>query len=899
MSDAVARLNAALEGRYAIERELGEGGMATVYLAKDLKHNRNVALKVLKPELAAMVGAERFLTEIETTANLQHPHVLPLFDSGEADSFLFYVMPYVEGETLGDRIGREKQLPVDEAVALAVKVAGALHHAHEHGVIHRDIKPGNILIQGGEPVVADFGIALAVGSAGGSRLTETGLSVGTPYYMSPEQATGDQTVGPASDTYALACVLYEMLVGEAPYLGNTAQAVLGKIIAGEPVSATKQRATVPANVDAALRCALEKLPADRFTSTHDFAKALADPSFRHGELAATASAGGAWRSRAILGWGVAAALAIFSISTFAGPEPTLRVGRFAIAAEDGTPFTGFANILPDGSGMMYVAPGASGETMLWIRRWNETTGTPIRGTEGASDVRPSVSPDGLEVAFSAGFPGPLRIAPLLGGSVRTIADLAYGGGVWTADGETLYFCDGDIGISSVSPGGGEATQLLVQPDSNYVPLSLLEGDEVLLVRHYAAAAPAQSHVQALRLETGEVTTLVEGSSPATVTPSGQLVFATVDGAVMGAPFDAGALAVTGAPALMIEGLATNPQLHTASTLSRDGSLLYLPGTSAAELTPVWVERGGRVSIIDPNWRFAGAVVNSSLALSPDGRFLAVVLVDGTADLWIKELDEGPRSRFTFEGTTNRRPSWSEDGETVFFLSNSAGQVLAGGAQEALWSRPADGSRAPELVLDAAQTFNEAFLAPGGEWLIFRVGTNTTSAGSGDSDIYATPFGVDTALPVEVDTTETVLVNSDFQDWQPAISPDGRWLAYVSDESGQMEVYVRPFPDAQTARAQVSIDGGTEPLWSPDGRELFYRGTTQYVAASVVIEPTFSVRDRRDLFPVGQFMAGAGHLMYDVHPDGDRFVMLLQGATVPTALVLVQNFFEELKGLVPN
>ena len=232
MSDPVARLNAALEGRYAIERELGEGGMATVYLAADLKHERKVALKVLKPELAAVVGAERFLAEIKTTANLQHPHILPLFDSGEADTFLFYVMPYVEGETLRDRIESERQLPVDEAVALASKVAGALQHAHEHGVIHRDIKPGNILLQDGEPVVADFGIALAVGAAGSNRLTETGLSLGTPYYMSPEQATGDQAVGASTDTYALGSVLYEMLVGDPPYPGSTAQAVLGKIIAG-------------------------------------------------------------------------------------------------------------------------------------------------------------------------------------------------------------------------------------------------------------------------------------------------------------------------------------------------------------------------------------------------------------------------------------------------------------------------------------------------------------------------------------------------------------------------------------------------------------------------------------------------------------------------------------------
>ena len=209
MSDAITRLNTALEGRYRIERQIGEGGMATVFLADDLKHERKVALKVLKPELAAVVGAERFLTEIKTTANLHHPHILPLFDSGEADSFLFYVMPYVDGETLRHRIDREKALPVDEAIAIATAVANALQHAHDRGVIHRDIKPANILVQDGQPVVADFGIALAVGSAGGARLTETGLSVGTPYYMSPEQATGDQQVGPSSDVYALAALLYE------------------------------------------------------------------------------------------------------------------------------------------------------------------------------------------------------------------------------------------------------------------------------------------------------------------------------------------------------------------------------------------------------------------------------------------------------------------------------------------------------------------------------------------------------------------------------------------------------------------------------------------------------------------------------------------------------------------
>ena len=288
MTDPVARLNAALEGRYTIERELGEGGMATVYLADDLKHERKVALKVLKPELAAVVGAERFLAEIKTTANLQHPHILPLFDSGEADGVVFYVMPYVEGESLRDRLDREKQMGVKDSVAITQKVAGALDYAHGNGVVHRDIKPGNILLsEQGEPLVADFGIALAVAQAGAGRITETGLSLGTPHYMSPEQATGDRDVDPKSDVFALGCVLYEMLAGQPPFAAPTAQAVLVQILTTDAPSITSARRTVAPNVAAALAQALEKLPADRFTSAAEFAAALGDESFTYKARART------------------------------------------------------------------------------------------------------------------------------------------------------------------------------------------------------------------------------------------------------------------------------------------------------------------------------------------------------------------------------------------------------------------------------------------------------------------------------------------------------------------------------------------------------------------------------------------------------------------------------------
>ncbi len=270
----IERLRASLADRYRIERELGQGGMATVYLAQDLKHDRKVAVKVLRPELAAVLGAERFLAEIRVTAKLQHPNLLPLFDSGEADGFLYYVMPFVEGETLRARLLRERQLPVDETVRLVTLLANALDYAHAQGVIHRDLKPENILLQAGQPVIADFGIALAVAHAGGSRVTETGLSLGTPHYMSPEQAAGDRELDAKSDQYALGAVAYEMLTGEPPHTGPTAQAIIARLMTEKPRSVRATRPGVPVAMDLAIGRALAKPPADRFPTCGAVARAL-------------------------------------------------------------------------------------------------------------------------------------------------------------------------------------------------------------------------------------------------------------------------------------------------------------------------------------------------------------------------------------------------------------------------------------------------------------------------------------------------------------------------------------------------------------------------------------------------------------------------------------------------
>src|SRR5678815_1219092 len=275
MSEGLARLSTALAGRYRIEREIGAGGMATVYLAGDLKHDRDVAVKVLRPELAAVLGTNRFLNEIKISARLDHPHILTLIDSGAADGFLYYVMPFVRGESLRNKLEREKQLGLDEALDITKQITSALDHAHRHGIVHRDIKPENILIHEGEAVLSDFGIAMAVKEAGGNRLTESGVSLGTPQYMSPEQATGDRPLDARSDVYSIAAVLYEMLAGEPPHTGASVQAIVSKLLTEQPTRLRVLRASVPESVDEAVAKALAKVPIDRYGTAGDFARALA------------------------------------------------------------------------------------------------------------------------------------------------------------------------------------------------------------------------------------------------------------------------------------------------------------------------------------------------------------------------------------------------------------------------------------------------------------------------------------------------------------------------------------------------------------------------------------------------------------------------------------------------
>ena len=648
MSDPIERLNTSLEGRYAIERELGEGGMATVYLADDLKHERKVALKVLKPELAAVVGAERFLAEIKTTANLQHPHILPLFDSGEADTYLFYVMPYIEGETLRQRIDRERQLPVDEAVGIAKAVAEALDYAHRQNVIHRDIKPENILLHEGNPLVADFGIALAVQQAGGGRLTETGLSLGTPYYMSPEQATADRDPGPQSDVYSLASVLYEMLTGEPPHSGTSAQAILGKILTSDPVRPTELRRSVPPHVEAVVLRCLEKLPADRLSSAADFAEGLDKPGkveFGRGMgTEPTRARRGGW-----LSWTIAAGAVVGLAVTLLG-----RIGsstEFASATlravlelpSDAYLVTPNLSITPDGRRLV-VHGFIDGRQSLLVRDLDDILFRPLADTEGVSD--PAISPDGRWVSHRSG--DGLMKTPVAGGpSVVLDADSRWGLGHWTAS-DTLYYSRSyRSGIWRVGAEGGNP-EMLTSPDeergelSHWWPQLLPDGEHVLFTAFRTPIDRAE--IVALSLTTGEQRVILSGGVHGRYVSTGHLLYAREE-ALLAVPFDLDRMEVTGDPVTVVSDLAMeHPDGLGGYTVSATGTLVYLPASDfSAPADLVFVARNGSETLVLPE-----PGLYSDPALSPDGRRIALSIRESAepGDIFVLDLVRGTRSRLT-------------------------------------------------------------------------------------------------------------------------------------------------------------------------------------------------------------------------------------------------------------
>jgi serine/threonine-protein kinase len=882
--ESLGRLTTAVADRYRLERELGQGGMATVYLAHDVRHDRKVALKVLRPELSAILGASRFLGEIKTTANLQHPHILSLFDSGEAGGHVYYVMPLVEGESLRDRLSREKQLPVDEAVRIACEVLDALDYAHRHGVIHRDIKPENILLHDGRALVADFGIALAVSrSEGGTRMTETGMSLGTPHYMSPEQAMGEREITARSDLYALGCVLYEMLTGEPPFTGPTAQAIFARVMTEEPRSLVLQRRTIPPQVESAVLTALAKLPADRFATAAKFAEALSRPAPAPAVSAAERARSGAHPARrggalALLPWLVAAlALAVAAWSRLARDSRPGATWQYIGFGNDLIPDNTQSALAlsPDGAALVVKENVQNGR--LWIKRRGELHAVSIPGTERA--VRPAFSPDGRWIAFLAD--GRLKKIRPGEGSAITLADRAsgpFGGAAWLDDENLIYVGPTLSDLSRVGAAGGPST--IVLEDSALASLGLagpapLPGSRgVLFTACNSGCVTAAIHV--LDLRTGVQRRLLDDAVNAWYLPTGHLLYVRRDGAAVAAPFDLDRLEISGTGVPVLEGVL----VAGGSALlawSPSGALAYWQGASGLDqLEVVRVSRTGSTAPFDTAWHGG----YNSLAVSPEGRRLAVGvgLASGALDIWIKQLDRGPFSRLTFSGQ-DRRPAWSSDGRTVAFVRDTLNGSI-------VYGRRADGSSPDALLARLDRQVQEVAWSPNGEWLVLR--TDNGVAGAGDL----------VGKRTRGDTTPVPLVATEFTELHPAVSPDGRWLAYASNESGANEVYVRPFPGTAVGRWQVSNGGGEQPRWSASGRELFYLdGRDRLVVAGIRTAPSFEVTGLEPLFDLGSLVLDRFHQSYDVLPGGGFVFLRPRRSTAAAAadpLVLADHWLAEVR-----
>ncbi len=895
---APVRLAEALADRYRVERELGQGGMATVYLAQDLRHGRKVALKVLRPELSAILGGERFLKEIELTAGLQHPHILPLHDSGEAGGHVYYVMPYVEGESLRDRLNREKQLPIADAVRIATEVASALDYAHRHGVIHRDIKPENILLHDGSALVADFGIALAASTAGGgTRMTETGMSLGTPHYMSPEQALGEREITARSDVYALGCVLYEMLTAEPPFTGNTAQAIIARVMTEQPRSLVLQRHTIPPHVEAAVAQALEKLPADRFATAAEFAAALANPAFGGGTLARTVAtpahrrADAPTRRQAILRplpWALTLAALALAVWALLRPVPPAPVHRFALglpASQAPDPTAQFA-ISPDGARLVIDFRPPGGRSQLWVEERDRYEARPIPGTDGAFD--PTFSPDGQWLAFVQG--GQLRKLQVTGGTAVTLADSAAAvpGVAWLDDGTLVFARAGRRELRQVSEVGGETRTVWSDSSAQVENVVALPGSRGILFTRCIGGCQLEQALYVLDLRDGASRLLQPGAVRGYYAHTGHLLFVRPDGALLATRFDPDRLEPSGTPVPVRDSISVVDANTALLALSDEGTLVFragAPGASAPRYRMVWKDRSGRETVVDSSWTFRHAAfgANAGWSLSPDGTRLAIGLsTDAGDNIWVKHLPAGPEVRVTFDSASEYRPRWTPDGRSVVFGSNRAGSA-------GLYRRPADGTGTDSLVL-RGQIY-EGQLSPDGRWLVARGGGQISLVGG--RNIGVMRLGVDTAL--------VPLVATSFDESELALSPDARWLAYVSDETGRPEVFIRPFPDAGSAKFQVSTGGGVAPLWARSGRELFYvTPQREMVAVPIAPGPALALGARQPLFrldPELYLLEREFYTPYDVSPDGKRFLMarrVVSDSPADAPLLVTLNWFEELR-----
>jgi serine/threonine protein kinase/Tol biopolymer transport system component len=877
---------------YNILQKLGEGGMGVVYKAKDTKLGREIALKALPEEFAQnRERLARFEREAKLLASLNHPNIATIYGLEESEGLNFLTLELVEGETLAGKL-TSGPLKVQEALEICRQIAEGLESAHQKGIIHRDLKPSNIKVTPeGKVKVLDFGLAKAfqvaeVGDDAGMdpyksptltvESSRSGVIMGTAAYMSPEQARG-KPLDKRTDIWSFGCVFYEILTGQQLFKRETTSDMVAGILKQEPDWTALPR-DLPVRIQELLRRCLNKDPNKRL---HDIAdaridleEALAKPlSLREESFETRGEMRPNLRHR-IIPWMIVALVAIIALFAFwqwirVTRSITRPVTRFVLPLQSGQPLVGQGPrvaISPDGSNLIYVSWGA-GNPRLYVRKMDQLDANPIPGTEGADT--PFFSSDGQWVGFIAG--DKLKKVSFKGGLPITIAkDLSnVRGASWGSNNIIIFSRTNRSGLYKVSAAGGPPQQVTTldeeQGEVSHRWPEILPGNNAALFSILRASLD-DMQIGVVSIETGEVKILIDPGCQPRYISTGHIIYTVPDGSLLAVPFNPSRLEVTGPAIPLKEGITVRDGGASDFMLSMNGSLVYA-GEVSSERALVLVDRQGRERILtDKRHDYF------SPSFSPDGKKIAVTIsLTGKRDVWIYDIEQDTLTRLTFEGS-HYYPVWTPDGKRVAFSSSMAGTYD-------LYWKLADfsGTAEPLLVKEGEQL--EISFTPEGKLLVFRERHPVTSR-----DIWI--------LPLDGERTPQPFLNTSFNERSPMLSPDGRWLAYVSDDSGRSEIYVRTFSDLSGSRWQVSTDGGTEPLWAKNGKELFYRGSNRFFSASIETEPTFKVGTREALFE-DVYWNSAVHTLYDIHPDGKRFVMV-KGLQQRSELIVVQNWFEELR-----
>jgi eukaryotic-like serine/threonine-protein kinase len=886
-------------GPYEILSAIGAGGMGEVYRARDTRLDRIVAIKVLPAHLADRAELrERFEREARTIASLNHPHICTLHDIGHQDGIDYLVMEYLEGETLAQRIAKGS-LPLDQVLQYAIEIADALDKAHRKGVTHRDLKPGNVMLSKSGSKLLDFGLAKLKPEAAPASvpfsqaptakdaITAQGTILGTLQYMAPEQLEGKEA-DTRTDIFAFGVVVYEMATGKKAFEGKSQASVISAIMSSDPPPISTLQPMTPPALDRVVKKCLAKEPEKRWQAASDVCdelKWIAEGGSQ-GTLAPTAAVKGIralGRRALILSLGTLllgaaiGSLAFWSLKPTPSPQP---VTRTVITLPSGQQLAGLDSgpaeaLSPDGTHLAYVARQGSTQ-QLYLRAMDSLEARPIPGTEGA--VNPFFSPDSQWVGFFAG--GTLKKVSVSGGAALTLAYAGLPvGASWGGQG-MIAFAPTINGVLQQVPDAGGTPQPLTRfekGDVIHLWPEFLPGSKAVLF----AAGPsginftnAQLAVQSVG--TGQRRNLIQGGIMCPrYAPSGHLVYAQ-RGTLMAVPFDPQRLEITGMAAPVVEGVLQSPVSGAAQySFSSTGSLVYVSGgIQSAQSRLAWVNRTGADQPLAAPMR-----TYQFPRLSPDGRRVAVGITEQESQTWLYDLSRETLTRLTFEGSTNLYPVWTPDGKRIAFQSNKEGP------NNIFWQL-ADGSGGLERLTTSEYNTAPSSWSPDGQLLAFIEVNPTTGR-----DIWVLRPG---------DRKTEPFLRTPFNETVPRFSPDGRWLAYVSDESGRFEIYVQPYP-GPGGKWQISTEGGTEPVWNPYGRELFYRSGDKMMAVDIATQPGFAAGKPRMLFEGPYLPTPLTFSNYDVSPDGQRFLMLKpseQAQAAQTQINVVLNWFEELKRRVP-